>query len=261
MVTCMSQHGGIMRYLTFILFLLLTFQRGAAQEWKMLVDLRGQWKFKLGDNEKWAEQNFDDRKWGEIFVPANWEDEGYPGYDGYAWYRKHFHISPEERNKPIYIHLGCTDDVSEVYLNGHFASLTGSFPPHYITAYDVDQKFIVPKDYLNFSGDNVIAVRVYDDQLVGGINKGRPGVFEMVDYLYPDYANRGDMEVEQGRRRPLGEAVVRRLEMAGSCCSRVLGDTGVERLRRCRMVPHSIHRSGKIPGSRPCSIGRENRRR
>ena len=94
-------------------------------------------------------QNFDDSKWDEIFVPANWEDEGYPGYDGYAWYRKHFHVSPELYNKPIYIHLGCIDDVSEVYLNGHFVSFTGAFPPHYITAYNVDQKFIVPKEYWN----------------------------------------------------------------------------------------------------------------
>ena len=181
-----------------MLFLLLSFQQGVAQEWKMLVDFRGQWKFKLGDNESWAKQNFDDKKWDEIFVPANWEDEGYPGYDGYAWYRKHFRISPDFRDKAIYIHLGCTDDVSEVYLNGHFASLTGAFPPHFITAYNVDQKFIVPKEYLNFLGDNVIAVRVYDDQLVGGINKGKPGVFEMVDYFYPDYPIEGVWKLKRG---------------------------------------------------------------
>ncbi|MGA7160735.1 MAG: beta galactosidase jelly roll domain-containing protein [Bacteroidota bacterium] len=187
-----------MRYKIFLLFLLLSFQQGVAQEWKMLVDLRGQWKFKLGDDENWAKQNFGDSKWDEIFVPANWEDEGYPGYDGYAWYRKHFRVSPDLRGKAIYIHLGCTDDVSEVYLNGHFVSLTGSFPPHYITAYDVDQKFIVPKQYLNFSGDNVIAVRVYDDQLAGGINKGKQGIFEMVDYFYPDYPIDGTWKLNRG---------------------------------------------------------------
>ena len=194
----MSQHGGLMRYKTFVLFLLLTFQRGSAQEWKMQVDFRGQWKFKLGDNGKWAKQSFDDSKWEEIYVPANWEDEGYPGYDGYAWYRKHFYLSPEMYNKPVYIHLGCIDDVSEVFLNGHFVSFTGAFPPHYITAYNVDQKFIVPKEYWNSSGDNVIAVRVYDDGLVGGINQGRPGVFEMVDYLYPDYAIEGTWKLSKG---------------------------------------------------------------
>jgi len=187
-----------MRYWTFIVFALLMIDRSDAQDWKMLVDFRGQWKFKLGDNQKWAKPEYDDSKWDEIFVPANWEDEGYPGYDGYAWYRRRFRISPDERDKPVYIHLGCIDDVSEVYLNGRFVSFTGSFPPHYITAYNVDQKFIVPKGYLNFSGENVIAVRVYDDQLNGGMNQGKPGVFEMKDYLYPDIPIEGTWRLEKG---------------------------------------------------------------
>ena len=193
-----SGHQHFLAALVFLVAVVVVHDASVGQEWKMLVDFRGQWKFKLGDNEKWAKQNFDDSKWDEIFVPANWEDEGYPGYDGYAWYRKHFRISPELGNKPLYIHLGNVDDVSEVYLNGHFVSFTGSFPPHFITAYNVDQKFLVQNEYVNFSGDNVIAVRVYDDQLVGGINRGRPGVFEMEDYLYPDYTITGVWKLNRG---------------------------------------------------------------
>ena len=256
----MHQLGGNMRYLTFMLFLLLTFQRGAAQDWKMLVDFRGQWKFKLGDNEKWEKANFDDSKWDEIFVPANWEDEGYPGYDGYAWYRKHFRVSPEVRGKPLYIHLGCTDDVSEVFLNGHFVSFTGAFPPHYITAYNVDQKFIVPQEYLNFSDDNVIAVRVYDDQLVGGINKGRPGVFEMMDYLYPDYVIEGTWKLRKGDDDDWAKPSFDDSKWPRRSCSRILGYSGAERLRRIRVVPRSIHGPRKIPGSGPRPAGREGRR-
>ena len=169
-----------------------------AQEWKMIVDFRGDWKFKLGDKARWAEPSTDDSKWDEIFVPANWEDEGYPGYDGYAWYRKHFTVSSDLHDKPLYIHLGCIDDVSEVYLNGHFISFMGLFPPHYLTAYNVDQNFPVPVEYMNFSGDNVIAVRVYDDEQVGGINRGKPGLFEMTDYLYPDYTIGGTWKLKAG---------------------------------------------------------------
>jgi sialate O-acetylesterase len=187
-----------MRNSALILSLLFAAQLSFGQEWKMLVDFRGEWKFKIGDSPRWEEQNFDDGKWDEIFVPANWEDEGYPGYDGYAWYRKHFQVSSELRNKPLYIHLGNVDDVSEVYVNGHFVSFTGSFPPHYRTAYNVDQKFLLPKEYVNFSGDNVIAVRVYDDQLAGGIVQGRSGVYEMTDYLYPDYTIAGTWKLNRG---------------------------------------------------------------
>ena len=175
-----------MRIFVFILALLSLSDLALGEEWKMLVDFRGEWKFKLGDDERWAGQKFDDSKWDEIFVPAYWEEEGYPGYDGLAWYRKHFRISPDLRNKALYIHLGSVDDVSDVYVNGHFVSFTGSFPPHFITAYNIDQKFQIPAEFLKFSGDNVIAVRVYDDQRGGGIAKGKPGIFEMEDYLYPD---------------------------------------------------------------------------
>ena len=169
-----------------------------AQDWKMIVDFRGDWKFKLGDKSRYADPKTDDSKWDEIYVPANWEDEGYPGYDGYAWYRRHFTVSSELRDKPLYIHIGYVDDVSEVYLNGHFVSYTGSFPPHYMTAYNMDQKFPVPVEYMNFGGDNLIAVRVYDDQQYGGINKGRPGLFEMTDYLYPDFPITGTWKLKAG---------------------------------------------------------------
>ena len=187
-----------MRKNILIVALLFLTELGFAQEWKMVVDFRGQWKFKLGDNSHWAEQKTDDSKWDEIFAPANWEDEGYPGYDGYAWYRKHFRISSDLQDKPLYIHTGYVDDVSEIYVNGHFVSFSGSFPPDYQSAYSIEQKFLVPNEYLNFSGDNVIAVRVYDSEMNGGITRGRPGVYEMQDYLYPDNPLTGTWKLNPG---------------------------------------------------------------
>lgn len=187
-----------MRHFSVLLVLFAAVEFSPAEEWRMLTDLRGTWKFKLGDNARWADRSFDDSKWDEIFVPANWEDEGYPGYDGYAWYRKHFRLAPGMRSKILYVHLGNVDDVSEVYINGHFVSFTGSFPPHYITAYNVDQKFWLSEEYVDFSGDNVIAVRVYDDQLSGGIVSGRPGIYELEDYLEPDYEIAGVWKLRRG---------------------------------------------------------------
>ena len=187
-----------MRKFVIILALLSLSDIALGEEWKMLVNLRGQWKFKLGDDKRWAGQKYDDTKWDEIFVPAYWEDEGYPGYDGLAWYRKHFRVSPDLRNKVLYIHVGAVDDVSDVYVNGHFVSFTGSFPPHFITAYSIDQKFQIPAEFLNFSGYNVIAVRVYDDQRGGGIAKGKPGIFEMEDYLYPDFPITNGCKFQKG---------------------------------------------------------------
>ena len=194
-----------------------------SQNWKTILDLRGIWKIELGDNMKWAEPKFDDSKWDNIKVPSPWEDQGYPGYDGYAWYRKHFWIGSissqsgtntteslrtlgtdarapivrldlnddDFRRKAVFLHIGYIDDVSEIYVNGHMIGFEGSFPPHYSTAYDSPVQFPLPAEYLNFHGDNVIAVRVYDDQLAGGITRGRVGLFEPENSLHADYSLAG----------------------------------------------------------------------
>jgi sialate O-acetylesterase len=120
-------------------------------------------------------------------VPAAWEDEGFPGYDGYAWYRKHFTVDKGLQNRVIYLHVGYVDDVCEVYLNEHLIGFQGEFPPNFSTAYDVYNQYPVPPTYFNFNGDNVIAVRVFDQMLAGGIIRGQIGLFEPLNSLSPTY--------------------------------------------------------------------------
>jgi hypothetical protein len=162
-----------------------------ASDWRSVLDLRGKWKFELGDDKKWASVSFDDSKWDEIFVPSTWEDEGYPGYDGYAWYRKHFRLPQGAEKKNLHLRLGCIDDISEVYLNGVIIGITGDFPPDFRTAYNIKVILPIPPDILNVSGDNVVAVRVYDDQLGGGIVSGKVGLYESKDYLVPNVSFAG----------------------------------------------------------------------
>jgi sialate O-acetylesterase len=157
----------------------------AQDEWKPVLDLRGQWKFELGDDPRRAAADFDDRSWGDIFVPAAWEDEGFPGYDGYAWYRKRFTFPKQKQGTYLYLHLGYVDDVSEVYVNGRMLGFSGTFPPRLMTAYNLYQQYPVPAEWLNPRGENVIAVRVYDAQLSGGMLHGRVGFFEPADRPAP----------------------------------------------------------------------------
>jgi len=182
------------------LLLLLAIAPSIAQtdEWKVLLDLRGQWKFQAGDDMRWVNPTFDDRGWDSIFVPSPWEDEGYPGYDGYGWYRKHFTVSPKLKDASIYLHLGQVDDVSEVYLNGRLVGFAGSFPPDFRTAYEVYQRYPVPPELINFGGENIIAVRVYDVHLAGGIVNGKVGLFEPKDFLKPDIALPGIWKFRAG---------------------------------------------------------------
>jgi sialate O-acetylesterase len=182
----------------FLIALLLVATIAHSQSWKTLIDLRGVWKFELGDDETWADPKYDDSNWDEIRVPASWENEGYPGYDGYAWYRTHFRADASLKNTIIYLHLGYTDDVSEVYLNGRMVGFQGEFPPHFSTAYNIYGQYVVPQEYLNYTGDNVIAVRVYDYRLAGGISHGRVGLFAPRHYLKPDFNLAGVWKFKTG---------------------------------------------------------------
>ncbi len=150
---------------------------------KQIIDLRGNWKFEVGDNKQYADPKYDDRKWGEIFVPSDWENEGFPGYDGYAWYRKTFTLPASSQNKKLSLRLGYVDDVCGVYVNGNLIGEGGSFPPDFETAYNQEQEFLIPKKFLRPDQTNVIAVRVYDDRLNGGIAKGKIGIIEQSDEL------------------------------------------------------------------------------
>ncbi len=164
--------------LLIILFAIVDPETIHGQDWKKLFDLRGKWKFEIGDSTHWARPEFDDRSWETIHAPAAWEDEGYPGYDGFAWYRKHFQSDISWDGKSLALHMGVIDDVDEVFLNGHLVGATGRFPPEYSTAYSVERIYSFPTNYLNPSGDNVVAVRVYDAELSGGILRGKLGVYE-----------------------------------------------------------------------------------
>ena len=100
-----------------------------------IIDLKGQWKYSIGERKEWIVPGYDDNSWTTIHVPSAWEDQGFYGYNGFGFYRKSFALSNEHKGKTLYLNLGYVDDVDETYFNGHKIGSTGSFPPSYITAY------------------------------------------------------------------------------------------------------------------------------
>ncbi len=169
-----------------------------AQETRLLLDLRGNWKFELGDESRWSDPAFNDAKWSEIKAPGYWEDQGYPGYDGYAWYRKHFRVSPEWTNKDLLLSLGFIDDVDETYVNGEFIGFDGILPPNYLTAYNTKRDYPMPASILNPSGDNVIAIRVYDHEQGGGIFQGKIGLYERIRMMHAEIPITGQWRMTTG---------------------------------------------------------------
>ncbi len=159
--------------------------------YSQVIDLRGQWKFHIDDKPEWARGNFDDSKWEYIFTPSPWEDEGFHGYDGFAWYRKTFDGRLLSRNDMYYLGLGFIDDCDEVYVNGKMVGFSGSMPPRFKTSYNTERKYPLPPELLNYNGTNTIAIRVFDATLGGGIIDGRLGVYKYTEKPYISVDLRG----------------------------------------------------------------------
>jgi len=182
----------------YLVAVLLAAAPAGAQENVRLVDISGEWKFEAGDDMRWASPEFNDRSWETIRAPGPWEDQGYPGYDGYAWYRKHIRVPETVRGKMLLLRVGVIDDVDEVYVNGRFVGFMGIFPPAYRTAYNLQREYQLPSWMLKPGEDNVIAVRVYDDQLNGGIVQGDLGLYEVKNPPYPNLSLDGMWKLRMG---------------------------------------------------------------
>jgi len=127
------------------------------------IELAGKWLFRIGDDKNWSEPKIDEFGWVEILVPSQWEKQGY-NFDGVAWYRKHVNIPSRFKTKKIYLYLGKIDDNDYVYFNGELIGVTNGWTQERI--------YFIPNDLINYDSDNVIAVRVEDKGLGGGIYEG-----------------------------------------------------------------------------------------
>lgn len=146
------------------------------------IILPDNWIFKTGDDNSYKNETIDELQWTSIRVPGNWEDQGFPNYDGYAWYRLHFTVDEDLGNEQLYLFLGKIDDLDETFLNGVRIGSSGKFPPNPVTAWDEQRAYKIPNGLLK--KNNVIAVRTYDIFSPGGIHSGLIGILNQQEYEY-----------------------------------------------------------------------------
>lgn len=157
-----------MKYTLIILLSVLTLLSAKATDLRKVKELNGIWKFNVGDNIAWAQKDYDDSDWDRMNVPGVWEDDGYVGYNGFAWYRKNFTIKNTGNHKNLYLIITSIDDVDEAFLNGKKIGDLGTLPPNFETAWSYTRTYVIPSDMLEST--NVLAIRVYDRYKNGGIN-------------------------------------------------------------------------------------------
>jgi len=116
----------------------------------------------LGGNVEFTRKDFNDSAWRKLNLPHDWaiegdfirELEGETGkrpFAGIGWYRKHFQVSANDKDKQFYIDFDGAMAYPTVWLNGKFV---GGWTYGY-SSFRLD---LTP--YLNFGGENVISVRL-----------------------------------------------------------------------------------------------------
>lgn len=148
------------------------------------IALNGPWQFEIGDSLQFADAGYDDSHWDTIETPGNWENLGYPGYDGYAWYRQTVFITSDFKDYRFALVLGRIADADETYFNGHLLDRSGSMPPHFKSAAWQIRQYLIPTNWIRTDGPNVIAIRVFDENGSGGIISDKVGILARPAY-YP----------------------------------------------------------------------------
>lgn len=150
-----------LKHILIILFALSATSLSARE----VINFNKDWKFclNLETDSNPADIEFDDSGWRTLDVPHDWAIEGdfdehnpsgtgggaLPG--GIGWYRKTFKVSKKDTGSIIKIEFDGVYMNSSVWINGH---LLGTRPYGYISfSYNLTP-------YINWGGDNVIAVKV-----------------------------------------------------------------------------------------------------
>ncbi len=143
----------------------------------VLPDLTAGWRGRtdpddVGLKEGWQSPDFDDGDWPGIRVAATWESQRpeLADYNGVFWYRTAFDLRAVPPDADLLLVIGAVDDEDWTYLNGNLiGSVTNETNPN--DHWSVERRYPIPRGLLKESG-NVLAVRVNDTYLTGGIVRG-----------------------------------------------------------------------------------------
>lgn len=124
--------------------------------------LDGPWQFHLGDDLQWASPVAPDATerigWEQLSADRPWGAQGHPARAGFAWYRKHLHLTVAQQGSPeLALLIPSIDDAYEVFWNGQLVGRFGKFPPNPVY-------FFLPAQAtfgLGAARDGVLAFRVW----------------------------------------------------------------------------------------------------
>jgi hypothetical protein len=159
------------------------------------------WYFKTdpddrGAREGWFNVTRPDNSWAKIRANERWENQGFPGYDGVAWYLSRVQV-PEGWTS-VFIRFPAVDDAYTLYVDGKEVCRDGDRSRsvwNWSTCHEIT-------DYVQAGREVTIILRVEDYMLQGGLTRGPVELLNFTtqiditaDWRFaPDYTNVGVTE-------------------------------------------------------------------
>ncbi|HOJ34674.1 MAG TPA: hypothetical protein PKY35_04900 [Candidatus Hydrogenedentes bacterium] len=162
-----------------------------------VLDLSEGWRFapdpeNVGHEQGWFQTDFDDASWAVVNA-GHWEDQGFSGLDGAAWYRMRFRIPEGIKGKRIWFNTNGIDNWGEIFCNGKKLKQFGNDKVSYASR----PTTLEITSALSPDAENVLALRVVDVAGLGGIHApcnlttaANPRVLEDLLRLVPGFSGR-----------------------------------------------------------------------
>jgi hypothetical protein len=124
--------------------------------------LTGLWRFHTGDDARWAAACLDDSSWSLLRADKGWNDQGYPDYAGFGWYRMQVNLPPRQMRLALFVPTVANS--YEVFANGKLIGKSGGMPPSTKVISDFRRLFSVPESAIEPGRPLVIAIRVWQSR-------------------------------------------------------------------------------------------------
>jgi AraC-like DNA-binding protein len=127
------------------------------------IPLEGEWKISPDDTPEADDPLYDDRTWDTVTLPGDlvrYLIRKKHTDQGVIRLRKTVVLPPSLPAENLGLILGRIGNADETSVNGHFIGGMGLIEPREFAMWNFPRTYPLPKEYVNFSGPNVISVRV-----------------------------------------------------------------------------------------------------
>ncbi len=133
------------------------------------IDIAREWKLSPSDSQAYRNPEYDDAGWDVVDLPRLLTSDKKRQV---FWLRKKVLIPEKFTDGEIGLYIGKIWDADRTYFNGSCVGESGAEYPHFNSTWFYDRYYHIPSHLVKFGRENLIAVRMFSNQVA--LFNGRP---------------------------------------------------------------------------------------